>query len=203
MVAATTTVAASVTATITIAGLPVPEPKPFGSVDTVVLPRTLIGPEEAAEEDADDGLQNFMRAYTLNTNIGGLAVVRMPAQSLLMPDQRKEVLDHIASYRTQTWIASAAKISQWWRDRSQVSLKQEKDDKGMVLTAVVAKSQPQGAALSIWVDAPQRDSRVRVEVLEGQGAAPNVLPVTPGRMVLVWPAPVAGTYRWRIHFDPA
>ena len=136
---------------------------PDGLAQTIILPRTLMGPEEATEaDDPDAGLENFLHTLDLSVRMGGLSVVRLPSQSLLQPEQRKLVFDKIKNMRNRMWMASANQIAQWWRQREQVSVTLEPHPDGYLLTATVARPVTLAQPLSIWINLPRSDGLVRV-----------------------------------------
>jgi hypothetical protein len=168
---------------------------------TVVLPRTLIGPEDALEEDPVAGLDNFLGGLDLSVRMGSLSVVRIPAQSLLMPEQRDRIFDRIRSFRESTWIASAKQIAQWWRNRERVVVSLEPSPQGYVLSATVTRAVTVQEPLSIWINLPNRNSRVRLQPLQKGDKLPTVMAADPWRSVLTWRAPMAGKYAWLLKFE--
>lgn len=175
-----------------------------GLGETVVLPRTLIGPEETIEQgDPAVGLGNFLKLLDLSAHMGGLSVVRLPAQSLLVPAQRKLVLDKVASLRKRVWMASAKQIAQWWRSREQVSVALEPHPRGYLLSAVVAHPLAAQEPLSIWINLPRPDSRVRLLPLHKGDKLPPVVAVDSLRAAIVLNAPVVGKQAWLLQFEDA
>jgi hypothetical protein len=168
---------------------------------TVVLPRTLGGPEELSLDDADAGLDNFLAALELSTRMGALSVVRLPSGSLLTPENRKKLLEGIRELRTRAWIASAGQIAQWWRDRAQVSVNLEREGSAHVLTARVAAPLATRQPVTVWVDLPHPSSRLRIRRLEGRGTMPTLAPAEGGRVALSWAQPGPGTHRWQLDFE--
>ena len=171
------------------------------AVPTVVLPRSLIGPEEALEEDAVAGLDNFLGGLELSARMGGLSVVRIPAQSMLMPDQRKSILEKMQSLRKNVWIASARQIAEWWRNRERVVVSLKPHPQGYVLRATVAREVTTQESISIWVNLPYRNSRVRLQALDKGDKLPTVMAVDPWRAAITWRAPLAGNYEWLLKFE--
>jgi hypothetical protein len=175
-----------------------PDSNPGG---TVVLARTLMGPEETLEEDPDAGMDNFLGSLDVSTRMGGLSVVRIPSQSLLLPEQRKQLFDKMRALREQVWIASATQIANWWRNRSQVTVSLAPHPQGHVLSATVARTVTAQEPLTIWVNLPRPGSRVRLQALAKGDKLPAVMAVDTVRSALVLRAPVAGTYRWLLQFE--
>jgi hypothetical protein len=175
---------------------------PEGLAQTVILPRTLIGPEEAIDvDDPEEGLKNFLLSLDLSVAMGGLSVVRLPSQSLLLPAQRKLIFDKIKSLRERVWMASAHQTAQWWRHREQVSVTLEPHPEGYLLTATVARPVTIAEPLSIWINHPQLNSRVRLLPQQKGDKLPTIQAVDPWRSVIALRAPTAGKHQWLLQFD--
>jgi hypothetical protein len=168
---------------------------------TVVLPRTLIGPEDAIEKDPVSGLDNFLGGLDLSARMGSLSVVRVTSQSLLRPEQRKRIFEKMQSMRGNAWIASARQVAQWWRNRERVVISLDSHPQGYVLSATVTRAVTVQEPLSIWVNLPNRNSRVRLQALQKGGKLPVVMAVDPWRSVITWRAPLAGKYAWLLKFE--
>ncbi len=94
-----------------------------GSIQPVVFPRTQRGPEDATEEgDVDEGIQSFISEFSLSTKMGGIAVIRMPTQSLLPAEDWTKVFDGIKQNSHGVWVATATQIANWWRERERVTV---------------------------------------------------------------------------------
>jgi hypothetical protein len=94
-----------------------------GSIQPVVFPRTQRGPEDATEEgDVDEGIQSFLSEFSLSTKMGGIAVIRMPTQSLLPTEDWTKVFDGIKQNGQGVWMATASQIANWWRERERVTV---------------------------------------------------------------------------------
>lgn len=175
-----------------------------GLGETVVLPRTLIGPEEAIEEgDPAAGLDSYVKLLDLSARMGGLSVVRLPTQTLLLPEQRKLVFDRIAAQRGRLWLASASQIAAWWRSREQVSVALEPHPQGYVLSATVTRPFTALEPLSIWVDLPRPESRVRLQSLHKGDKLPQVVAVDSLRAAIVLRSPTVGKQEWLLQFEDA
>ncbi len=168
---------------------------------TVVLPRTITGPEVAIEEDPAEGLSNFLAELELSDRMGAMSVVRIPAQSLLMPDERTRILEKMKSMSNRVWIASAKQIAQWWRDRDQVVINLKAHPQGYILSATVARSVNVKWPLSILVNLPNTNSRIRIEALNKGDKLPKIMAVDPWRVSLTLSAPAAGQYEWLLKFE--
>lgn len=175
---------------------------PEGLAQTVILPRTLIGPEESIDvDDPAAGLNNFLLSLDLSVSMGGLSVVRLPSQSLLLPAQRKLIFDKIRSLRERVWMASANQIAQWWRHREHVSVTLEPHLEGYLLTATVARPVTLLEPLSIWINHPHLNSRVRLIPQQKGDKLPAVQAVDPWRSVIALRAPTVGKHQWLLQFD--
>ncbi|MCA0327941.1 MAG: polysaccharide deacetylase family protein [Proteobacteria bacterium] len=172
-----------------------------GRDGTVVLPRSLIGPEEALEEDDSTGLDNFLAALELSARMGSLSVVRLPTQSLLVAEQLKRVLDKIGSLGPGTWLASASQLAQWWRAQTRVAVRLTPHPQGQMLSAEVGQGFASTKPVAIWIDLPQSHSKARLQALDNGSRPPPLIVVAPGRALISWRAPAAGTHRWLLSIE--
>lgn len=171
------------------------------SEGTVVLPRTLIGPEDALDDDPDTGLDNFLVGLELSARMGGMSVVRIPSQSLLLPEQRKRIWEKMSAMREKVWMASAKQIAEWWRNRDRVRVNLESHPQGYVVSATVARAVEVQEPLSILVNLPHPNSRVLLQALKPGDKLPEVRMVDPWRAAITMRAPVAGHYAWLLKFE--
>lgn len=170
---------------------------------TVILPRTMRGPEEAIEEgDPDDAMDGFLKELQLSERMASLSVIRLPAQSLLTPDQRDQLAEHLQERKDQVWLRSAGQIAQWWRDRSRISVQMGYDGKGLLLKATVVATYSPKEPVGIWVNLPRAGMRLRLESPDPTNPLPPVAVVDPWRSAVLLEELVPGEYHWYLHFDP-
>jgi hypothetical protein len=175
-----------------------------GLAQTVVLPRTLIGPEEAIEEgDPAQAIASYVKLLELSVDMGGLVVMRLPTQTLLTAEQRKQVFDKVAALRPRIWLASANQIAQWWRSREQVSVSMAEHAQGQLVRATVAGALTSPQPLVLWVNLPRPNARVRLQALNKGDKLPQVLAVDAWRAAVLLGTPAAGTYEWLLQFEDA
>ena len=173
-----------------------------GQAETVALPRTLIGPEEAIEEDDPvEGLNSYLNLLDLSVDLGGLCVMRIPARSLLNTKERKLVFDRVGAMRSRIWIASANQITQWWRSRELVSVALESHRQGYLLSATVTRPFTALEPLSIWVTLPRPNSRVRLKAIRKGDKLPPVVAVDSLRSAIVLGTLAVGKHEWILQFD--
>ncbi|QDL53323.1 polysaccharide deacetylase family protein [Rhodoferax aquaticus] len=163
----------------------------------VALPRTMQGPEDRAEA----GMEDFLGGLDVSVRMGGLSLVRIPAQPLLVSKQRKRLLDTMAALQDRAWIASASQVAQWWRNRAEVAVKLVPHPQGFLLTATVTDTVNTQEPLAIWVTLPQRNSRVRLQPVASDEPPPAVMAVDAMRSALILRAPQSGTYQWILSFE--
>jgi len=173
-----------------------------GLAQTIVLPRTLMGPEEAvAEGEPDESLDNFLAGLDLSVRMGGLSVVRIPSQTLLIPAQRQRIFEKMATMRARAWMASAHQIAQWWRDRDGVSAALEPQPKGYLLSVDVTHQAKTSEPLSIWVNLPRLNSRVRLQALKKSDKVPTVINQDAWRAAIILKTPTVGKHTWLLQFE--
>lgn len=173
-----------------------------GSGQMAVLSRTQIAPEESL--DADDpaaGFNSFLEGLDISVSMGCLSIVRLPAQSLLTPEQRKQLLDKIQTLRKRAWTVSAKQITQWWRNRERVSVALHPHPKGYLLTVSVKHPVTSKEPLSILVNLPQRNSRVRLQALGKVKKVPAVIEIDPWRVAVILHEPPIGQQEWLLQFE--
>ena len=177
---------------------------PDGWGETVVLPRSLIGPEEALDEaDGDEGIDNFLSALDVSVRSGSLSVVRLPSKTILTPGQRKRIFERIAALRPRMWMASASQIAQWWRNREKVSvtLTPQAQAQDFLLTVTAERTLKLQESFSIWINLPTPNSRVRLVALQKSQKLPQVIEVDQWRAAVVVGAPAAGKQEWLLRFE--
>lgn len=175
-----------------------------GLAQTVVLPRTLIGPEEAIElGDPAEELESYLKLLTLSVDMGGLVVMRLPTKTILSTAQIKQVIDTVAGFRARIWMASANQISQWWRSRERVSVSLQAHPRGQLLRATVAPGLEAPQPLTIWVNLPRPNTRVRLKAVNKGDTIPPVVTVDAWRSAVVLGAPAVGVYEWMLEFEDA
>lgn len=190
---------------VTDSALPVLSQRPStGSAPTVVLPRTLIGPEETIEsEDPDAAWTSYLKLLGISVDMGGLIVMRLPSQTLLTPEQRKQLFDTVASLRPRIWMASANQIAQWWRNRERVTVALEPQEPGLLLRVRVAETLASSQPLVVWVNLPHPNRVLRLQPLQKGGALARVAPEDNWRAAIVLGNLAAGEYTWRLQFEEA
>lgn len=173
-----------------------------GQAQTVVLPRTMIGPEETTEaDDPDAAMTSYLKLLEISVDMGGVMVMRMPSQTLLTAEQRKQIFDKMAALRPRVWMATAHQIAQWWRSREQVSVELEPHPQGHLLRTTVAAPLMAQQPLTIWVNLPRPDSRVRLQALSKGVPLPRVVAVDSLRAAVVLSAPAVGKQEWLLQFE--
>lgn len=170
--------------------------------ETVVLPRSLIGPEEALDEaDGDEGIDNFLSALDVSVRSGSLSVVRLPSKTILTPDQRKRIFEKVAALRPRMWMASASQIGQWWRNREKVSVSLKPEAQDFLLCVTAERTLKLQESFSIWINLPTPNSRVRLVALHKGQKLPQVIEVDQWRAAVVVGAPAAGKQEWLLRFE--
>ena len=178
---------------------------------TVVLARTLMGPEDALEEDSEGWLEDYVGAMQLSARMGAMSIIRIPTRTFVVQDQMDVILATMRSLSRTAWIAPAHRIAEWWRYRSKVSASFSHEGQDDVLTVVVpSAAKTRAMPIAVWLTLPQMHGRARLEAVaesaSGRGArkapVPRVVAVDAWRSVVTWTAFAPGTHRWRVHFDP-
>jgi hypothetical protein len=171
---------------------------------TVVLPRTQRGPEDATEEgDVDDGLKSFFAELTLAETMGGLSVIRLPTQSILLIDDWTKVAGDFRARKERMWMTTGAQIAQWWRERSRVDAAIGGNSNAPELKVNISGSDPLKNNLVIWVNLPVSGSALTIvagDTSKPQDPLPKVFSVDKWRAGILLADLKPGSYRWRLQF---
>ncbi len=180
---------------------------PKGSTDvntaTVVLPRTQPGPEEATEEgDPDEGMQHFLGQLRLSESMGGLSLIRIPAQTILAQEHLDLLFDHLKARKGKSWMVSGADVAQWWRERAKITAHLEFEGERALLVVTVYGSESLRHPAAVWVNLPRMGSRLRLQSLQADNPTPPVGPVDAWRAAVLLEDLDPGEYRWYLQFEP-
>jgi hypothetical protein len=170
--------------------------------NTVVLPRTQPGPEDAIEEgDPDVGLQGFLDDFSLSESMGGLSVIRVPSQTLLTEEQRRKVFDHLKARRSRMWMSTAGGVAQWWRERARISARLEPNSKAPILVVSVRGETELKAPAAVWINLPQMGGALRIEAADADDPTPLIGKIDPWRSAVILDGLLPGEYCWYLYFD--
>jgi hypothetical protein len=168
------------------ARLPFLDTNSTGKLKPVVFPRTQRGPEDATEEgDVDDGIQSFLSEYKLSVQMGGIAVVRMPTQSLLPLDDWTKVFAGLNQNREGVWSATASQIAHWWRERERVSVSLRGQINQTELTIEVKGAEAINEPVVVFVNLPKYGAIVRINSASSIAEKVKIVAVDRWRIGLV------------------
>lgn len=171
---------------------------------TVILPRTQMGPEESIEEgDPDEGLQKFLDELELSIRMGGLAITRIPAQSILTPQQQQTVFDYLHTKKDKLWMTTSRDVAQWWRDRARISARLEPADKGLQLKVTVLGALSPKDPVAVWINLPYKGALLRLESPILNNPLPATGVIDAWRTAVILEELVPGEYEWYVHFENA
>ena len=168
----------------------------------VIMPRTLPGPEEAAEIDPDEGIAGFVKALKLSQQMGCLAIVAVPNQSLLTPDQLDELLAGWDEPQSATWSAPAAAVAQWWREHARIRTAWVLDHPQPHLQVTVLGDGPLAFEHAIWVNLPEGGGTIRLLDANGMPAPATIARVDAWRAAILLKGTAPGRYAWQMQFLP-
>jgi hypothetical protein len=169
---------------------------------TVILPRTQRGPEESIEEgDPDEGLQKFLDEVDLVTRMGGLVISRIPAQTILTPEQQQTVFSYLQTKKDNLWMTSSRNIAQWWRDRARIAARLEPTEKGLQLKVTVLGALSPKDPVAIWINLPYVGAVLRLESPIINNPLPATGAIDAWRTAVILEELVPGEYEWNIHFE--
>jgi hypothetical protein len=169
---------------------------------TVVLPRTISGPEDAMEAgDADEGLKNFLSELELARKMSALSVLRLAQQTFITKEQWDDIFAVLKSPRDKIWVATAGEVADWWRERDRVSFQLETDPAAPLISVTVKGNSPLKHAVALFVNLPESGTVMRLVSRTGPENSVKIAPIDAWRSALILKDLAPGTYRWHLHFD--
>ena len=166
----------------------------------VVLPRTIGGPEDDDRDEASR-MKEFLNELDLADQMAGLAVVRIPNQSMLDKAELGEFFGHLKALSTRMWMATGGQVSEWWRERDRVSANLESNALAPVLKVTISGDKPMRQAVAVWVNLPESKGAVRLVARGSYAKLPKVVRVDDWRNAVVLDGFAAGEYQWHMYFD--
>jgi hypothetical protein len=168
----------------------------------VILPRTQAGPEDLMERgDPVEGLQTFLEELDLTTSMGALSVVRLPAQTILTEGQLDLFFGHLKSRSGEVWMPSAGEVAQWWRGRSNITVRLEPHERAPVLVVTVSGQSAAPANAAVWVNLPRSNAPLRLEAADLDDPLPPVAKLDAWRSAIAVGGLMPGEYCWYLYFD--
>ena len=169
---------------------------------TVVLPRTLNGPEDAMEAgDAEEGLKSFLSELDLTGRMAALSVLRLAQQSFITSEQWADIVAHIKAPEKRIWVGTASQVADWWRERDRVSLRLESDPAGPLLNVTIKGTTPLKHAVAVYINLPETGTMLRAVSRAGAENSTRIAPVDTWRSALIIKDLAPGSYRWNLYFD--
>jgi hypothetical protein len=169
---------------------------------TVILPRTQTGPEESIEEgDPDEGLQKFLDELELSIRMGGLAISRIPAQSILTPEQQQKIFGYLQTKKDKLWMTTARNVAQWWRDRARIAARLEPTDKGLQLKVTVLGALSPKDPVAVWINLPYTGAHLQLESPTMNNPLPATGVIDAWRTAVILDELIPGEYEWYVHFE--
>jgi hypothetical protein len=176
------------------ARLPVFSPAPAATRDFVVLPRTQRDDMNFTKDgfSAREILTAVASDARRTWEMGGLGLLSVHSQTMAegMPlaQAMPGVLEFMQRSRDKVWIAAAAEIAQWWRQRSRVKLER------VATGEYTLRVEPGGKIKGLTIRANNvRPGQIPPAQLDGHVLAGRL--AGPYQSVLVLPELAAGTYR--------
>lgn len=172
------------------------------ATNTVVLPRTLSGPEDAMEAgDAEEGLKAFLSELELSRKMSALSVLRLAQQAFVSKEQWDDIFSYIKSPNGHIWVATASQVADWWRERERVNFRLESDPAAPLLSVTIKGNTPLKQAVALYINLPESRSVMRLVSQAGSQNSVKIVPVDAWRSALILKDLAPGTYRWHLYFD--
>ena len=166
----------------------------------VVLPRTIGSPEDE-DRDEENRMKQFLKELDFAGQMAGLAVVRIPNQSLLDKTELGEFFGHLKAMSNRMWLATGGQVSEWWRERDRVSANLESNALAPLLKVTISGDKPLRQAVAVWVNLPESRGVVRLVARGSNAKLPKVVRVDNWRTAVVLDGFAAGEYQWHLYFD--
>ena len=167
----------------------------------VVLPRTQSAPEDLMDTEPEAGMKTFLAELDLVDKMAGLSVVSVPGQTMLSKEQLTEMFNYFKARRDRIWLATAAQLADWWRERERVSAALESAAIGIQLRVSINGAGPLGGAAAVWVNLPESGALLRLVPALGSAKVPKVANVDRWRSAVVLEGLTPGEYQWNVYFD--
>ncbi|WP_223907493.1 hypothetical protein [Rhodoferax lithotrophicus] len=169
----------------------------------IVLPRTITPPEDAMEQNPDNGLKQFLTEFDLSTEAGALSIIRFPNQSLLAPEELDEITTKFANPSKKIWSATAGEVVDWWRERQHLHI--DLDTKAGIprLTVNITGVEPLRHSASVLINLPYPNDSLRL-IPDGNDLKDvSITPTDPWRAAVKLENIKPGKYSWLLRFDHA
>jgi hypothetical protein len=133
--------------------------------------------------------------------MGGLSVIPIPNQSLLIPEQVDELSKFLKSQNVGMWLGTAAQIAQWWRERERIGVRLQLGARAPELVVTVSDGLPLSASASILLNLPEPGDKLRLVAKTSAARLPQVASVDDWRSAILLDQLPAGEHYWELHFD--
>lgn len=165
----------------------------------LVLPRTLTPPEDAIENDPDNGLKQFLNELDLSIDSHSLSLIRFPNQSLMESSELDEIASHLNQSTQKIWPVTAFDIVNWWRERQRLQVNLDTKSSKLRLTVDLKGVEPLTRPASIYINLPYINDVVELapEQMDSNGA--TISSVDPWRAVVKINQLKPGKYSWDIN----
>lgn len=166
----------------------------------LVLPRTLTPPEDAIENDPDNGLKQFLNELDLSIDSHSLSLIRFPNQSLMESSELDEIASHLTQSTQKIWPATAFDTVNWWRERQRLLVNLENKSSKLRLTVNLSGDEPLMHPASIYINLPNLNDVMELvpEQMDINGV--TISSVDPWRAVVKIDQLKPGKYSWNVNF---
>jgi hypothetical protein len=135
--------------------------------------------------------------------MGGLVISRIPAQSILTPEQQQTIFDYLQTKKDRLWMTTSRNVAQWWRDRARISARLEPTDKGLQLKVTVLGALSPKDPVAVWINLPYAGAHLQLESPTVDNPLPATGVIDAWRTAVILDELVPGEYEWYVHFENA
>lgn len=165
----------------------------------LILPRTQNGPDDVLGDGRD--FKDFLTEFNSAERMGGLNVLRIPGASTMDDKQWLQFSDELQRHARSMWVASAVEVANWWQERERVSVSLDDSVTPAMLTVTVQGTQALQQPVTVMVNLPRPDARLKLLSDDTEQAAVQVVRRDVWRADIELGLLSAGTHHWFVQFD--
>lgn len=166
------------------------------------LPRTVRSLDDALPKGSPStALKTYLEELDVAARMGGLTVLSTSAHSTLAEADLQRVFQHVKAQRKQQWLAPAAQVAAWWRERERVSVRLDASLVPALMTVRVSGDTALRQPVSILVNLPAEGSSIRLAAAGNAATLPKIARADAWRGALILQDLAPGEYRWHVFFD--
>ncbi len=137
----------------------------------------------------DTGSMGWLSVHNRNFSADSVMVAAMPGY-----------LDHLKQRRAPVWLASAAEVANWWRERERFKLSSSSNGKRVEFNITITGQQPFKGA-TVIVTTPQKGVQTMVDGTKVNMSKPTVSKIDDYRAAVIFDSLAPGNYGYQVTFS--